>query len=104
PGLQYSFFFQAEGGIRYGHVTGVQTCALPIFSSMSDAWMPFQPAIDEPSNACPASNLSLPKYFTGTVTCCSLPRVSVNRRSTNLDRKSVVYGKSEDLRWRLSRL
>src|SRR5437660_12026323 len=25
-----SFFFQAEDGIRYGHVTGVQTCALPI--------------------------------------------------------------------------
>src|SRR5690625_5644093 len=26
-----SFFFQAEDGIRDGHVTGVQTCALPIF-------------------------------------------------------------------------
>src|SRR5215510_11749653 len=24
------FFFQAEDGIRCGHVTGVQTCALPI--------------------------------------------------------------------------
>src|SRR5207253_7995265 len=27
------FFFQAEDGIRDGHVTGVQTCALPISSS-----------------------------------------------------------------------
>src|SRR5439155_12984980 len=26
----YLFFFQAEDGIRDGHVTGVQTCALPI--------------------------------------------------------------------------
>src|SRR5689334_24632862 len=26
-----SFFFQAEDGIRGGTVTGVQTCALPIF-------------------------------------------------------------------------
>src|SRR6266508_6547816 len=26
----YCFFFQAEDGIRDGHVTGVQTCALPI--------------------------------------------------------------------------
>src|SRR5207253_5420179 len=26
------FFFQAEDGIRDGHVTGVQTCALPIYS------------------------------------------------------------------------
>src|SRR5215470_18636637 len=25
------FFFQAEDGIRYATVTGVQTCALPIF-------------------------------------------------------------------------
>src|SRR6266508_5857362 len=26
----FFFFFQAEDGIRDGHVTGVQTCALPI--------------------------------------------------------------------------
>src|SRR5690606_39826964 len=29
------FFFQAEDGIRDFHVTGVQTCALPIWSSQS---------------------------------------------------------------------
>src|SRR5439155_8898571 len=29
----FSFFFQAEDGIRDGHVTGVQTCALPISRS-----------------------------------------------------------------------
>src|SRR5207253_4839546 len=28
--MRCSFFFQAEDGIRDGHVTGVQTCALPI--------------------------------------------------------------------------
>src|SRR5439155_9240128 len=27
------FFYQAEDGIRGGHVTGVQTCALPISGS-----------------------------------------------------------------------
>src|SRR5690625_7928345 len=27
-----NIFFQAEDGIRDGHVTGVQTCALPIFT------------------------------------------------------------------------
>src|SRR5437870_13797784 len=27
----FVFFFQAEDGIRDGHVTGVQTCALPIW-------------------------------------------------------------------------
>src|SRR6266702_8078025 len=30
--LFFFFFFQAEGGIRGGHVTGVQTCALPIWA------------------------------------------------------------------------
>src|SRR5271157_6396112 len=29
----FFFFFQAEDGIRDGHMTGVQTCALPISSS-----------------------------------------------------------------------
>src|SRR5690606_23565254 len=28
----HAFFFQAEDGIRRFHVTGVQTCALPIFN------------------------------------------------------------------------
>ena len=53
-------------------------------SSMSEASMPFQPAIDEPSKAWPEVNLSSSKCDTGTVTCCSLPRVSVKRKSTNL--------------------
>src|SRR5690606_40443 len=30
--LAFTFLFQAEDGIRVFHVTGVQTCALPIFS------------------------------------------------------------------------
>src|SRR5690625_5514607 len=30
------FFFQAEDGIRDGHVTGVQTCALPICKGRLD--------------------------------------------------------------------
>src|SRR6266702_7737718 len=30
------FFFQAEDGIRDGHVTGVQTCALPIFGRLGE--------------------------------------------------------------------
>src|SRR5690625_7768210 len=32
----FYFFFQAEDGIRDGHVTGVQTCALPISSPAFD--------------------------------------------------------------------
>src|SRR5699024_11966941 len=33
--LFFFFFFQAEDGIRDRNVTGVQTCALPIFASIS---------------------------------------------------------------------
>src|SRR5690606_39471598 len=32
------FFFQAEDGIRDFHVTGVQTCALPISSAPAPEW------------------------------------------------------------------
>ena len=59
-------------------------------SCMSDASMPFQPAIDEPSKAWPPVNLSSSKAETGTVTCCSLPRVSVKRKSTNLTSASFT--------------
>src|SRR5690606_39406941 len=36
------FFFQAEDGIRDFHVTGVQTCALPICRDFSDIVGPNQ--------------------------------------------------------------
>src|SRR5439155_18755971 len=36
PATGRYFFFQAEDGIRDGHVTGVQTCALPISSTSWD--------------------------------------------------------------------
>src|SRR6202045_1341047 len=41
----FIFFFQAEDGIRDGHVTGVQTCALPIF--VNEKFSDFAPAIAE---------------------------------------------------------
>src|SRR5207237_2084405 len=46
--------------------------------------MPFHPAIDEPSKAWPDVNLSSSNADRGTETCCSLPRVSVKRKSMNL--------------------
>src|SRR5260370_116350 len=35
------FFFQAEDGIRDSSVTGVQTCALPIFELMSSSQLKY---------------------------------------------------------------
>ena len=37
------FFIQAEDGIRDLCVTGVQTCALPIYGSDSYKWLSNQP-------------------------------------------------------------
>src|SRR5690606_40240935 len=44
PRLVLLFFFQAEDGIRDFHVTGVQTCALPI--SGGDPTPPSSPTTD----------------------------------------------------------
>src|SRR5439155_5516777 len=48
------FFFQAEDGIRGGHVTGVQTCALPISLGQLVAAM-----TGDRREECPASDLIL---------------------------------------------
>src|SRR5207253_5521868 len=51
-GLPSSFFFQAVDGIRVGHVTGVQTCALPISFFDGGFFMPSSPmAVEEGSAA-----------------------------------------------------
>src|SRR5690606_40171321 len=39
----FFFFFQAEDGIRDFHVTGVQTCALPISPSSVRCWRALLP-------------------------------------------------------------
>src|SRR6202051_5369823 len=66
------FFFRAEDGIRGAHVTGVQTCALPI--SVVAWWLPRN---------------GDPRVITDLTS-------SGNARATS-DRKSVVEGKSVDL-------
>src|SRR5690606_12771693 len=52
-GISVGFFFQAEDGIRDFHVTGVQTCALPILSASTRRRLPDMPrwAISVPHSA-----------------------------------------------------
>src|SRR5665213_1177086 len=57
---------------------------------MSDSLIPFQPAIEEPSNILPSVNRSASTRRAGMETCCSLPRVSVNRRSAYLTSFSFI--------------
>src|SRR5207253_6431320 len=59
------FFFQAEDGIRDGHVTGVQTCALPIFA---------RPASRSTARSSPTSPSAIPSRLSSS-------RRSPSRRS-----------------------
>src|SRR5580658_3192434 len=65
---------------KNGSMTAVPGSGIRI---MSDSLMPFHPAIEEPSNILPSRNRSSSTSRAGIVTCCSLPRVSVKRRSAN---------------------
>src|SRR6476620_425182 len=59
-------------------------------SVMSDSLIAFQPPIDEPSNITPSANASSSTIDTSKVTCCHLPRGSVNRKSTYLMSLSLI--------------
>src|SRR2546430_10112095 len=50
--LYFGFFFQAEDGIRDLTVTGVQTCALPIYGFLMEAMM-IKPSDFDPSRRYP---------------------------------------------------
>src|SRR5690606_40594705 len=59
--LVYFFFFQAEDGIRDFHVTGVQTCALPILA----IYMPMIPEAIITMLACARLGLTHSVVFAG---------------------------------------
>ena len=65
-----------EKRVRDSHPPGIQH-RRRVFRFL----MPFHPAIEEPSNILPSMKKSSSTTRAGIVTCCSLPRVSVNRRS-----------------------
>src|ERR1700686_2665710 len=57
---------------------------------MSDSLIAFQPAIEEPSNIMPSANVSSSIWLMSKVTCCHLPRGSVNRKSTYFTSLSLI--------------
>src|SRR5207253_5072221 len=65
----FFFFFQAEDGIRDGHVTGVQTCALPI----SPVAVTFVSCIAPPE---------LPIFTVSVPLCSIVPRVTSDQSPT----------------------
>src|SRR5690625_7371140 len=79
------FFFQAEDGIRDGHVTGVQTCALPIYSSLDVHYM----GLKENGDICLTGRGRMVNVDTTTGKAVPLTK----------DRKSVRVGKECRSRW-----
>src|SRR5690606_39962638 len=96
-------FFQAEDGIRDFHVTGVQTCALPIYAGGTFAISGNTNGNGELQIGQGATGIGTFTQNGGTVTVNNW--VSVGRgggqgtmvlNGGSLDRKSVVEGKSVD--------
>src|SRR5690606_39494931 len=86
-----SFFFQAEDGIRDFHVTGVQTCALPI-SSFGSALVALIPI--------PVSDL-LPMTAIQTAMILKIARAfgfSINRSRARELLPMLAAGRSEERR------
>src|SRR3712207_6863155 len=89
-GSSWCFFFQAEDGIRDIGVTGVQTCALPIymkFSAQLDVTMVAHETDDEV--ALLLELVAPPAPSTGEPRPASSLQVVLDR-SGSIDRKSVV--------------
>src|SRR5256884_1129676 len=84
------FFFQAEDGIRDVAVTGVQTCALPIFGGIAGcaigAWLTLWMSADWPIVVGGKPVGSIPPY----VVIMFEMTILFGALSTILDRKSVV--------------
>src|SRR5436190_7281070 len=83
----YLFFFQAEAGIRDHCVTGVQTCALPIFSGtggggLRDLGVPEEdlPSLAEAAAARPGNQVN-PRPATVAEIRSEERRVGKERRS-----------------------
>src|SRR5690606_39643311 len=85
------FFFQAEDGIRDFHVTGVQTCALPILKSMPSG--PPQ-SIVHSIFVCLSCVVEREPAKSPVPTASMIAQAIYEPGDVRQDRKSVVEGKS----------
>src|SRR5439155_7192255 len=65
----YCFFFQAEDGIRDGHVTGVQTCAIPIWPLAAKAQQRTMPVIGCESGLAIPNSTRVAAFQIGRASC-----------------------------------
>src|SRR5690606_41164623 len=93
------FFFQAEDGIRDFHVTGVQTCALPIYRALDLAKVASLMRLPVLVDGRNVFQLEVARAAGFTYLSIGRPDVYVettHRPASAVDRKSVVEGKSVD--------
>src|SRR5207302_3145138 len=98
--LPHVFFFQAEDGIRDFHVTGVQTCALPIFYEIKPpkGSAALQEALDKTNYVGPAP-VPFSDYVEGVV-AQTIKKMVVTRRSIRKARSEERrVGKECRTRW-----
>src|SRR5690606_40789263 len=74
----FAFFFQAEDGIRDFHVTGVQTCALPILAAaaISASARAFCRPASAMASFLAASTIWLARWWACSMTSLALARAS----------------------------
>src|SRR3712207_7886612 len=96
--VEYSFFFQAEDGIRDIGVTGVQTCALPIFDTVGGLTFLLAGRILAPGESVlHPSGWRLESVDADDRRIKRVRLHAPEEREELEDRKSVVEGKSVDL-------
>ena len=64
------------------------------FKIMSDSFIAFQPAIDDPSKNTPSFNIPSSTAVASIVKCCNFPLGSVNLKSTNSASFSLINFKT----------
>src|SRR5690348_3695694 len=77
------FFFQAEDGIRDGRVTGVQTCALPIWSSTDTT----ESALSAPEN----NAREIPRYDTRLTACVRVGSEDEMAVCENVSKQGIAF-------------
>ena len=86
------FFFQAEDGIRDSPVTGVQTCALPIYDMLGEK---IGSMTGTATNSVLPSEGSLPKFTTSTENSGTLAGAEVQAMATysaTMREDGTLYG------------
>src|SRR5439155_14518285 len=87
----FVFFFQAEDGIRDGHVTGVQTCALPISFRVAavSASTGVRPAATSRLSSSCSEKPGMSSWFAASEPAATSPPARLNSRTNRSEERRV---------------